>query len=224
MYFSSDKLTMVQTSSLSYAYKSGPKLDFPDITLNASESCLVLGQSGVGKTTFLHLLAGLMTPTSGKVIIGDTDITKLRGDKLDTFRGKSIGIIFQKNHFVNALSVMENLTLAQKLAGNPVDKRFAQSLLDQLNIGEYGNKATNQLSEGEKQRVSIARALVNKPILILADEPSSALDDDNCNDVISLLNESSQKINASLIIVTHDNRLKSTIDKQVLLVKENAHA
>ena len=214
---------MIQIEDLAYKYPKGPSLKFPDFSVAGDEACLVLGQSGVGKTTLLHLLAGLMPATQGKVIIGDTEIGKLSGNALDKFRGNNIGIIFQKNHFVNALNVLENLLLTQKLSGVAQDAEYAKYILRQLNIEEYISKSTNDLSEGEKQRVSIARSLVNRPKLILADEPTSALDDENCQSVYQLLKDQAKEIDAALVIVTHDGRLKDLVEKRVNLLKSDMH-
>lgn len=214
---------MIRVEDLAYDYSNGPSLKFPDLNVLGDEACLVLGQSGVGKTTLLHLLGGLMPPKHGKVIIGDIDISTLSGNALDKFRGKNIGIIFQKNHFVNALNVLENLMLTQKLSGVKQDADYAKYILSQLNIDQYVNKSTNDLSEGEKQRVSIARSLVNRPKLILADEPTSALDDDNCQAVYNLLKAQAQEIDAALVIVTHDGRLKELVEKKVILNKNEVY-
>lgn len=214
---------MIRVQGLTYKYPKGPQLMFPDFEVQADEACLVLGQSGVGKTTLLHLLAGLMKPTNGTILIGETDIGPLNGNKLDKFRGSQIGIIFQKNHFVRSLSVLENLMLTQKLSGERQDSNHAIGILEQLNINQYQNKSTDQLSEGEKQRVSIARALINRPKLILADEPTSALDDENCKKVYNLLKEQAKEIDAALVIVTHDGRLKELVKKKLYLSKELGH-
>ena len=214
---------MIRVEDLAYSYSKGPSLKFPDFSVKGDEACLVLGQSGVGKTTLLHLLAGLMPPKSGKVIVGDTDISNLSGNSLDKFRGKNVGIIFQKNHFVQSLNVLENLLLTQKLSGVKQDVGYAKYILSQLNIEQYISKSTNDLSEGEKQRVSIARSLVNKPKLILADEPTSALDDDNCEAVYNLLKGQAFEIDAALVIVTHDGRLKDLVQKKVILDKNEVN-
>ena len=171
----------------------------------------------MGKTTLLHLLGGLLTTQHGSVHIQDTDINKLSGSDLDAFRGRNIGIIFQQNHFVDALSVIENVILAQSLAGNKTDKNAAQNLLTRLNIGHKAKSNIKDLSQGEKQRVAIARALINQPRLILADEPTSALDDQNCTEVLNLLHEQAKAAGSALVIVTHDTRLKDIISNRVIL-------
>lgn len=214
---------MIRTSSLHYQYTEGPGFTFPDISCSAKEQVLVLGQSGVGKSTLLHLLGGLMQPTSGSIHIGDQDITKLGGIRMDNFRGNNIGIVFQQNHFISSLTVIDNLMLAQSLSGNTVDQKRCLSLLERLNIGAKKNKLTQSLSQGERQRVAIARSMVNTPKVILADEPTSALDDLNCDEVIDLLREQAANENAALIIVTHDGRLKDNIPTHIELDKAIQH-
>ena len=208
---------MLRTENLGYAYDSQTRLNFPDIRCQTGEHWLLLGNSGCGKTTLLHLLGGLLTPKEGQVAIGDTQINQLSGAKRDQFRGQNIGIIFQKSHFVRALTVGENLALAQQLAGEKVDKNRIQELLNRLNIGHKLTAKTSSLREGEEQRVAIARALINKPKVILADEPTSALDDKNTEEVIQLLEETAREVNATLLVVTHDGRLKNRFKNTIQL-------
>jgi putative ABC transport system ATP-binding protein len=208
---------MITTHQLKYTYSGGSTLKFPDIKCAAQDVMLILGTSGIGKTTLLHLLGGILTTQEGIVNIEGTEINKLKGSELDAFRGKNIGIIFQQNHFVHALTVIENVMLASSMAGNKADRSAAQRLLEQLNIGHKADKRIKDLSQGEKQRVAIARAIINKPKLILADEPTSALDDVNCQTVLALLEDQAKAAGAALIIVTHDTRLKDKIDHRVIL-------
>lgn len=200
---------LFSTQDLKYAHPGQPQLSFSDISLEKGGSLLVLGKSGSGKTTLLNLLGGLLLPQSGSVILGGVDLTKLSGGELDLFRGKNIGIVFQKPHLLAPLSVKENLVAAQYFAQEKGQN--VQGLLDELGIGAKANSSVKTLSEGEAQRVSIARALVNKPQLILADEPTSSLDDENTEKVINLLKNQAEKIGAALIIVTHDQRVKDHI-------------
>lgn len=208
---------MIQVQNLHHSYDGNTKISFPDFKLEKGEKMLLLGQSGCGKTTLLHILGGLMSPQKGEVTIGDTSLSNLSDSQIDKFRGQHIGIIFQKSHFVKALTVMENLVLTQKLAGVKVNKNAIQNLLEQLNIGHKANASTKNLSQGEQQRVAIARALVNQPEVILADEPTSALDDKNTDEVIALLEQQAAEHNATLIIVTHDNRLKERFQNRIEL-------
>lgn len=208
---------MLQTNQLAFSYTGTQKLTFPDINCQKGEHWLLLGLSGSGKTTLLHLLGGLLSPTSGSVKVGDTELKKLSTAALDKFRGKNIGIIFQKAHFVRSLTVQENLMLAQQLAGVSIDKNRISDLLNRLNVGHKLHSKTNELSQGEQQRVAIARAIVNQPTVILADEPTSALDDENCEEVIRLLEEQAAAVGATLLVVTHDGRLKERFEKQIVI-------
>jgi putative ABC transport system ATP-binding protein len=197
---------MLETKNLRFKYDNNLELNFPDIK-TSKENLLILGASGVGKTTFLHLLSGLLKPIIGEINLLGTKISKLKMSEMDRFRGKNIGIVFQKPHFINSLTVKENLQLAQYISKKS-DKNRIQSLLESLGIEDKANKKTQNLSQGEKQRVSIALAIVNSPKLILADEPTSSLDDLNCEKVINILKNQASKYKAKLIIITHDYRLK----------------
>lgn len=199
----------LKSISLQFAYPGQQTLHFPDIHLNPGESLLILGKSGSGKTTLLNLLAGLLKPIEGKIILGNVEFSKLSGQSLDLFRGQHIGIVFQKPHLIGALNVRQNLELAHAF-GKKKGQNINQVLSD-LGILEKANSSVLTLSEGEAQRVSIARALANSPKLILADEPTSSLDDENTEKVIQLLKNQATKIGAILIIVTHDQRVKTHI-------------
>lgn len=208
---------MLETQNLSFSYTAQNTLNFPNIRCNANETLLLLGASGCGKTTLLHLLGGLLSPKSGKIMLNNTDFTALSSNERDAFRGKNIGIVFQKSHFVKALNVVENLVLAQELAGAKLDKKSIIAVLEKLNLAHKQNAKPDELSVGEAQRVAIARAILNSPSVILADEPTSALDDANAKEVIALLTEQAKSANAALIVVTHDQRLKNFVQNQVVL-------
>ena len=208
---------MLATKQLTFEYGPSKQFSFPDVHCANRESLLILGRSGTGKTTFLHLLALLLRPKSGSVVIGETDLTQLSAAETAAFRAKHLGIVYQKPHFVSALSVLDNLLLANYLANKPQDKKRARELAAQLGFSDQLEKKTHQLSQGEQQRVSIARAVMNQPDVILADEPTSSLDDENTGRVVTLLREQSEQIGASLIVVTHDQRLKDVIQNRVNL-------
>ena len=180
------------------------------------KTLLIIGSSGIGKTTLLHLLAGLLESNSGSINLYGQDISKLTQHQIDKFRGQNIGIVFQKPHFVNSLTVKENLQLAQYL-GNKKDQNRIVDILSSLDILDKENKKPKKLSQGEKQRASIAMAIVNSPKLILADEPTSSLDDENCDRVIKLLKKQASEFKAQLIVITHDNRLKKHFKKSIKL-------
>ena len=197
---------MIVTKSLEFSYDNNFIFKFPNINLKSTENLLILGNSGIGKSTLLHNLAGILRPKSGTINIFNNDISEFSEYELDKFRGENIGIIFQKPHFVNSLTVGENLELAQFLGRN---KRGDIKLtLESLKILDKLNKKPKELSHGEKQRVSIAIAIINSPKLILADEPTSNLDDSNCANVINILKEQALKYAAQLVVITHDSRLK----------------
>jgi len=208
---------MLKTKDLEFSYDGKNRLKFPDIDCKEGEHWLLMGLSGSGKTTLLHLLGGLRTAKKGDIIIAETNISKLSASKLDHFRGKQIGIVFQKTYFVRSLTVEENLKLAQKLAGQPISDERIKELLERLNVAHKLKAKPDSLSIGEQQRVAIARALVNKPNIILADEPTSALDDKNCDEVLELLETQATQENATLLIVTHDARLKEKFKNQIIL-------
>ena len=176
---------------------------------------LLLGPSGSGKTTLLNLLAGLLRPTAGSVAIGGRDLTRMRPSERDAFRGHEIGIVFQSLHLVNALTVSGNLRLARYLAKLPVADADADRLLDVLGLADRAAAKPAELSQGEAQRVAIARALVNGPTLLLADEPTSALDDANCQQVVDLLRRQAEVHGATLLIATHDQRLKDVFPNRL---------
>jgi putative ABC transport system ATP-binding protein len=165
----------------------------------------------------LQLLAGLRTPTGGEVYISDVALSSLSKTELDRFRGRRIGMVFQQSHFIRALNVEDNITLACQLSGNPVDKNKIRALLDRMGMVHKIHASTHELSQGEQQRVAIARALINEPAVILADEPTSALDDHNAGEVISMLEEQASLARTTLIVVTHDARLKDRFQKRITL-------
>ena len=208
---------MLLAKNISFQYPSGPSFQFPTIRCGKNEKLLILGESGKGKTTLLHLLAGLLQPTSGEIIINGQNTSTMSGAALDKFRGKNIGIIFQTAHFVEALNIEDNLIMPQYLTGLKQDRNKAKELLTRLNIADKGKKHPSQLSVGEAQRAAIARAVINNPPVILADEPTSALDDKNAAEVIRLLEEQANATGAALIIVTHDQRLKDHFANQITL-------
>ena len=199
---------MLEAKKISFSYDASNEFSFPDFTCGNGEKMLILGNSGTGKTTFLHLLTGLLRPKSGSVTLNGTEFSKFRNNELDKFRGENIGLVFQTAHFINALTVKENLSIPLWLNKQKNNPERISELLDRLQIGHKANSKINNLSIGERQRVSIARALMHKPKIIFADEPTSALDDENTDNVVKLLDEQSSLEGAALVIVTHDNRLK----------------
>lgn len=208
---------MISSTNLSFAYNAQKRFEFPDLYCQDREALLILGQSGKGKTTFLHLLALLLRPDRGEIQINGQNLSAASAAEAAAIRAAQIGIIYQRPHFVRSLSVQDNLLMANYLANKNQNQMRAQQLAEELGFAEHLHKPTHQLSQGEQQRVSIARALMNTPNVILADEPTSSLDDANCQRVIDLLKEQSQQIGASLVVVTHDQRLKDVFSNQINL-------
>jgi lipoprotein-releasing system ATP-binding protein len=209
---------MLKTTDLEFSYGGGLiGFRFPDFACAPGQHWLMLGASGCGKTTLLHLLAGLLKPTGGQIKVSGADLAQFSGSKLDRYRGQNIGIVFQGAHLIRSLNLTENLVLAGRLAGNSESELDISDTLNRLNLYHRRHASVNELSQGEKQRASIARALINKAPLILADEPTSALDDKNCYAVLDLLEEQSKLYNSTLLIVTHDQRLKDRFTHQIHL-------
>ena len=209
---------MISTKNITFSYNKEQTFIMPDLFCQAGSTILVTGNSGKGKTTYLHILAGLLKPNSGEIHIDNKEITHLKGSKADKFRGKNIGVVFQKSHFIASLSVLENLEMASWLATGKKHKARAKELLQKLDIAEQAHKLPSQLSVGQQQRVSIARALMNEPKVLLADEPTSSLDDKNADNVIELLETLSKEYKTALIIVTHDSRIKEKFTNQITMV------
>lgn len=199
---------MISIKSVSHQYAGGHSIRFKDWQIDHGEQWLLLGESGSGKTTLLHILTGILKPTAGEIMINETSIYSLSSKALDQFRGQNIGIIFQRPHLIKSLSISDNLVLAQSFAGLPTDLNRVNEVLNSLGIADKKHAYPNQLSQGQLQRVSIARAVINKPELLIADEPTSSLDDKNATAVLEILLQQSGINQATLVVATHDKRVK----------------
>jgi len=209
---------MIRLERLRFAYNgSGDVLRLDEFVLEPESNILVVGPSGCGKTTLLHLIAGLLLPTGGSVVVDGQDLSALSPSGRDRFRGRHIGIVLQQFHLLPTLTGMQNLLVAQSIAGLPVDRKAAQLMLKALGVDDRADAYPHQLSVGQQQRVAIARALVNRPKLFLAAEPTSNLDDEACASVADLLLSATQRHAVSLMIATHDTRLKAKIPQQLAL-------
>jgi ABC-type lipoprotein export system ATPase subunit len=207
---------MLQTTQLTKTFANGTTLRFPDWKVGAGEQWLLLGESGSGKTTLLHMLGGLLKPAQGRVLVNATDLYALRARQLDQFRGRHIGIVFQQPHLIRSMTVEENLVLAQTLAGMGKDRGRVREVLHALDLDHKRSSYPQELSQGQAQRVGIARALVNRPRLLLADEPTSSLDNRNAGAVIRLLSELASSEGSTLVISTHDDRVKDAFFKDFM--------
>jgi putative ABC transport system ATP-binding protein len=216
---------MIRIEQLRFAYDGGADvLRLDEFVLESESNVLVVGPSGCGKTTLLHVIAGLLLPTGGSVTVDGQDLAALSAPARDRFRGRHIGIVLQQFHLLPTLTALQNLLVAQSIAGLPVDRTAAHRVLDALGVDERVDAYPHQLSVGQQQRVAIARALVNRPKLLLADEPTSNLDDEACASVADLLLNATQQHAVSLLIATHDTRLKSKIPRQLALPRRPAQS
>jgi len=214
---------MIHLEKLRFGYSSGDDvLRLDEFVLEPESNILVVGPSGCGKTTLLHLIAGLLAPTGGSVVVDGQDLAALSPPERDRFRGRHIGIVLQQFHLLPTLTALQNLLVAQSIAGLPVDRAAARVMLEALGVDDRVDAYPHQLSVGQQQRVAIARALVNRPKLLLADEPTSSLDDEACTSVADLLLRATQQHAVSLLIATHDSRLKSKIPRQLVLPRRSA--
>lgn len=190
-----------------------------DVTLSVKqgEMLAVIGASGSGKSTLLHIMGGVDTPNSGNVIVDGKDITKLNDDQMSVFRRRKIGFVFQAYHLIPVLSVEENITMPILLDHRKPDKEYVEHIMDMLGIWDRRKHLPNQLSGGQQQRAAIARALANRPSLILADEPTGALDSQNGNEVMTLLERSVRELNQTLVLITHNIDLARESDRIIKL-------
>jgi ABC-type lipoprotein export system ATPase subunit len=208
---------MLSVKNLRYTYRSGPSLVFADCNIAAGEAVALIGPSGSGKTTLLMLIAGLLTKQSGNIDIGDDPVDRFRGAAQDRWRGRTIGVVLQSFQLLPHFSVLENLTVSQYLAGMNVDANEARETLAALGIADLAGNRPGRLSRGQVQRAAIARAVVNRPKLLLADEPTSSLDDEAAAVSLQLLLEASRASGAALLIATHDRRVVAQVPRCVAL-------
>lgn len=199
---------MISVENLQHQYPGQSFISFPDWQIKEGEKWLLAGQSGSGKSTLLHIITGILRPSQGKIIMDGLSMYDLSAKALDQFRAQKIGIVFQKAHFIKSLTIKENLIIAQSFAGLKADSQRIQEVLASLDISNKANALPDSLSQGQLQRASIARAVINKPALLIADEPTSSLDDKNTLNVINLLKTQSEINGSTLVVATHDQRVK----------------
>ncbi|MET3617975.1 putative ABC transport system ATP-binding protein [Peptoniphilus olsenii] len=212
-YYNSDGVEVRALDDVSFDVKNG-------------EFISIVGASGSGKSTLLHLIGGLDYPTSGKVIIDDIDIYGLKDDARTIFRRRNIGFVFQSYNLLPMLNVYENIIIPFGLDGDKVDKKYVDYVIDILEINDQKNKMPNELSGGQQQRAAIARALVTKPSLILADEPTGNLDSKSSSQVVYLLKKINKELGNTILMITHDDAVAQAAEKTLRiedgrLVKKN---
>ncbi|KKY01486.1 peptide ABC transporter ATP-binding protein [Paraclostridium benzoelyticum] len=188
-----------------------------NLSINKGEFVAIIGASGSGKSTLLHLLGGLDRPTTGKVVIGEKSIYDYNDNELSIFRRRKIGFIFQFFNLIPVLDVEENIELPVILDNEKADKEYLDEIINILNLNERRTHLPSELSGGQQQRVSIGRALINKPSIILADEPTGNLDSKNTRDVIDLLKFTAKKFNQTLILITHDTDIATMADRVITI-------
>jgi putative ABC transport system ATP-binding protein len=196
----------------------------PEWRAAAGDAWLLAGQSGSGKSTLLHILAGLTRPTVGSVTVNGTDLAALSESARDRWRGRNVGLVPQRLHLVAALDVRDNLRLAQTLAGLRVDDDRVTALLEAVGVIEFSRRLPSQLSQGQAQRVAIARSVINRPALVLADEPTANLDDAHAAQALELLRGQAIEARATLVVASHDARVRSLLPNLFALPAWNVAA
>ena len=223
-----------------------PVIDVPEFRLSDGEQVALVGGSGTGKTTLLHLIAGILTPDSGRICFtsdgpihsnpepgatlsyhsqtpqaGVIDITKLSEAQRDQFRGRYIGYIFQTHHLLGGFTALENVLLGMSFTGRAADPKWARYLLKEVGLEERLNYKPAKMSVGQQQRVAVARALANRPRIVLADEPTGALDPKTAQQVLELIRRLCAEVGASLLLVSHDPAIVQQLERSVSLAELN---
>ncbi len=212
---------ILQTNNLTKVYDAEVKVEaLVDVNFNLSKGDLVaiIGDSGSGKSTFLHLLAGVDKPSSGDIFIEDKNITKLNKEDLTIFRRRNIGVIYQFFNLIPNINVKKNILLPILLDDKKVDQEYFDEILSILGIKDKLNRFPKELSGGEQQRVAIARSLITRPAIVLADEPTGNLDRKNSEDIISLFKLVNQRLNSTIMIITHDEKVANACNNVYKMV------
>ena len=206
---------------------ASPVLDVPALAVADAEQIALIGGSGTGKTTLLHCLAGIVRPDAGTIRYhrdGEqtgVDITALGEGRRDAFRGKYVGYVFQTHHLLGGFTALENVLLGMSFTGRPADREWARHLLGEVGLGDRHDYRPSKLSLGQQQRVAVARALANKPSLVLADEPTGSLDPATAQVVLDLIRRLCAEAGAALLLVTHDRRLADQLPRTLDLAQVN---
>ena len=208
---------MIKVKNIQLNYSDLEVLKGVNLNIKEGEFVSIVGSSGAGKTTLLQIIGTLENPTSGKIIIDGTDITSLSDKELSNFRNENIGFVFQFHNLLTEFTALENVCLPAFISGknrNETEER-AKELLNLLNMGNRLDHKPNELSGGEQQRVAVARALINNPSIILADEPSGNLDSENAKSLHELLQKLNKDLNFTIVVVTHNDKLANITDRKL---------
>lgn len=215
-------MNILETTELKKYYGKEPNitkaLDGVNLSVEKGEFVAIVGTSGSGKSTLLNMIGGLDVPTSGKVFVDGTELSKLSEEQLTIFRRRKIGFVFQNYNLVPVLNVYENIALPVELDGGKVDKNFLQEVVAFLGLKDKLNSMPNNLSGGQQQRVAIARALIARPTIVLADEPTGNLDSKSGGEVMELLQNVWKKMGKALVVITHDSRIARMAERQFQIV------
>ena len=210
-------MQILQTKNLKKYYGKEPNItcavDDVDLSVNKGEFVAIVGTSGSGKSTLLHMIGGLDTPTSGSVVVHGKELSQMNDEELTIFRRRNIGFVFQNYNLVPILNVYENIVLPVELDGGTVDRNFADEVIRVLALEDKLKSMPNNLSGGQQQRMAIARALITKPAIVLADEPTGNLDSKSSADVLGLLKLTSEKFNQTIVMITHNNDIALLADR-----------
>lgn len=214
-------MELLKAEGLSKIYGSGENrvaaVDGVSLSVEQGEFVAIVGSSGSGKSTLLHMLGGVDRPTSGSVLIEEEDIYKMNDDKLAVFRRRQVGLIYQFYNLIPVLNVEENMLLPCELDGKTPDKEFVKELVDTLGLGNRLKHLPNQLSGGQQQRAAIGRALMNRPAILLADEPTGNLDSRASDEIVELLKLSNRKYKQTIVMITHNMEIAKQADRVLVM-------
>ncbi|MEB3428721.1 ABC transporter ATP-binding protein [Citroniella saccharovorans] len=215
-------MNILEVRNLKKYYKLGDNLvkavDDVSFSVEKGEFLAIIGPSGSGKSTLLHLIGGVDRKDSGEIIVGGEDITKLSNERLAIYRRREVGIIYQFYNLIATLNVEENISISKRLDDKTVEKEEMDEILRRMGLLNRRNNLPNQLSGGEMQRTSIARALINRPSLVLADEPTGNLDTKNSDEIINILREFNKNYKQTIILITHNPEIANQADRVIELV------
>lgn len=221
-------LQNLQKSYIAPDGTASPVIDVPEFSVADGEQVALIGSSGSGKTTLLHLIAGILAPDRGEILYHidgtQTDLSQLTEAERDQFRGEYVGYIFQTHHLLPGFTALENVLLGMTFTGRDADPAFAKHLLEEVGLADRLNYKPGKLSLGQQQRVAVARALANRPKLVLADEPTGALDPANAQQVLDLIRKLCSEVGASLLMVSHDMNIARQLSRVDTLSELNRAA